>query len=199
MNKEKLDNLIKLIYEKYDPMQYEGAINCVMPGYFGGNKVLFIAQNPGELKEDVLGDMTYLRAFQEKRYDAASKCYALALRSSRGTYGTFINDIYSDNWSDISITNVFKCPFKNNILPELITVPKKEINILRKQIEYINPLVIVAVGALAQQAIFQIDPEQQRRQLHCYHPSYLKRTGRYEQEIVNYHLRLSAELYGAAE
>lgn len=187
MNKEKLNNSTRLICEKYNPTQYLGAVDCVMPGYFGGNDVMFIAQNPGLLKTDA--DDEYYDAFHEKNYSKMSITYARALKSSRSTLGTFINDIYSDNWYYISITSVFKCPFENNTLPEYITkfIPIREKQILLKQIEYINPKIIVAIGTIAKKCIVQLqDHDSYMKTIFVVHPSYLKRTGEYATKVEEY-------------
>lgn len=193
MNKDKLNTLSSLIIEKYDAGRHLGAIDCVMPGYFGGNDVLFIAQNPGLLKEGVAGDMAYLRAYDEKEYNKLGEYYIDALRSSRGTYGTFISDIYGQDWSAISFTNVYKCPFIDNNLPSelLIRIPITEMKILTRQIQYLQPKVIVAVGSVAQKACQQLPSEFKNTLMLTYHPAYLKRTGRYETSVERYKKQLA--------
>lgn len=193
MNKEKLHNLTQRIFNKYDPLRYENAYDCIMPGYFGGNDVMFIAQNPGELKDSVVGDIAYLDAYSVGDLPEMETRYIQALKSDRGTYGVFINDIYSDNWDKISITNVFKCPFTDNILPKSITeeIPEREVRILQKQLTYVNPKVIVAVGAIARRCIKQMkNYDIDAKTMYVHHPSYLKRIGLYKTKVEEYKKRL---------
>lgn len=200
MNKEKLNNLIRLMYEKYNPVEYEGGVNCIMPGYYGGNDILFIGQNPGLLKEEVVGDMAYLDAYENKDYEEMEIRYIQALKSSRGTYGTFIDDIYSDNWDNISITNVFKCPFEDNVLPDSISkfIPVREQQILTKQIEYVNPTLIVAVGTIAKKAIQQMQNHDiHMKTIFMMHPSYLKRAGIYKEKVEEYKQLIISKLSNA--
>lgn len=183
MNKHELEKYNRLIVEKYDVSRFveSNPIDCVMPGFFGGNDVMFIAQNPGQLKETVEGDRLYLEAYEKKEYDKLEEHYIKALKSSKGTYGTFINDIYGEDWSKISITNVFKCPFVNNEIPDI--VPEREKKILRKQIEFVNPKVLVIVGTVAWKFYVKNRQSITAKLLHTSHPAYLKRTNTYSDEI----------------
>lgn len=177
-----LEEYNKQLVDTYKPERFENSVHCVMPGYFRGNRILFIAQNPGELKESVEGDMLYLKAYQDKEYTALDKYYVDALKSTRGTYGTFINDIYGPDWSEISFTNVFKCPFKENVVPMLI--PEYEIQVLDKQVRLLEPKLIVAVGRYAQNACKELPSG--LPVLKLMHPSYLKRSGIYGNNIITY-------------
>ena len=179
--------LNKEIIETYDTSRFPSAIDCVMPGYFGGNKVLFIAQNPGQLKSTVDSDVAYLRAYQQKEYDKIDSYYIDALKSSRGTYGTFIHDIYGEDWSDISITNVFKCPFVYNLVP--FSTPDKEKQLLTKQIHLLNPKIIVCVGLIARVAM-KHRVSNHAPLLDVSHPSYLKKTGQYSEKVIEYKKQL---------
>ena len=146
MRLEKIQKFNLEILKQYDTSRFDNAIDCVMPSYFANNDILFIGQNPGQLKEGVAGDELYLRAYEKKEYDKLGEYYIQALKSSRGTYGMFINDIYGEDWSQISFTNVFKCPFIDNIVPT--DIPEIEKKILRKQITLLDPKFIVAVGSV---------------------------------------------------
>jgi hypothetical protein len=146
-----------------------------MPGFFSGDEVLFVAQNPGELKRSVVGDIEYWRAYVKKDYDKMDSYYINALKSSRGTYGTFINDIYGADWSDISFTNVIKCPFKQNKIPEFYEL-QYDVDILKEQVDILQPKGIVAVGSIADSALNYLQLEH----LHFKHPSFLKRQGLYD-------------------
>lgn len=192
MDKRWLNEISLKILEFYDPLRMTGAQDVVMPGLFKGNRVLFVAQNPGLLKESVPDDMTYKTTYQAfKNNPHLSPAYALtvledtyekALRSPKGTLGTFINDIYGEDWKDISITNVYKCPFDKNIVPQVI--PDQDIRVLAMQIGALKPDIIVYIGSLARQAShYQISGP---KILHVAHPSYLRKTGQYEQAVGMY-------------
>lgn len=203
MNREKINKLTRAIYNKYDPLRYQNAYDCVMPGYFGGNDVMFVAQNPGELKDSVVGDIAYLDAYSIGDLPEMEIRYIQALKSDRGTYGIFINDIYGADWDKISITNVFKCPFTDNRLPKAITeeIPEREVKILQRQIEYVNPKLIVAVGAIAKKCIKQMKGYNSynidAKTIYVHHPSYLKRIGLYETKVDEYKKLLSTALANA--
>ena len=184
MNIEKLDIFNKKILKEYDTSRFQNSVDCIMPGYFAGNDILFIAQNPGMLKQDVEGDVLYLQSYQKKEYDKLNEYYIKALKSSRGTYGIFINDVYGEDWSRISFTNVYKCPFVDNIIPE--SIPDIEKKILLKQIEFLNPKLIVAVGSVAKHFMWYDNQKKSIKTLYMQHPAYLKRTGRYARDIEKY-------------
>lgn len=189
MDKEALQKYNRLVVEKYDVSRFkkESPVDCVMPGYFSGNEVLFVAQNPGQLKTD--DDDMFYDAYADKDFDKMEVLYAKALKSKRGAYGIFINDIYGSDWSRISFTNVFKCPFVANVIPD--EVPERELKILTKQIELVKPRVIVAVGSVARDALMRCHSRIQELVLSMKHPSYLKRIGRYDEIITQYRIELS--------
>ena len=87
MNIERIHDFSKKILEVYDTSRFSNSVDCIMPGYFSGNDILFISQNPGMLKQDVEGDTQYLHSYQMKEYDKLNEYYIKALKSSRGTYG----------------------------------------------------------------------------------------------------------------
>lgn len=155
-------------------------IDCVMPGYFGGNEVLFVAQNPGVLKEYVEADMFYKNAYILRDYNEMDKTYVDALRSQHGSLGVFINDVYGLDWSNISITNILKCPFMSNKIPA--GVSEIDIVILEQQVEYLRPQLIVGLGTYAKTAIGEINVHGARVML-LPHPSYLMRKGTYSSVV----------------
>lgn len=191
---DRLEAYNKVILSTYDTLPYKDAVDCVMPGYFAGNKVLFVAQNPGQLKGEVEADMKYFDAYTSKDLEKLEEYYYEALKSDRGTYGTFVNEIYGEDWSEISLTNVFKCPFKDNLVPDAISMT--ELSILEFQIAALKPQVIVAVGAIAYKALETLKLTTRYKVLKCYHPAYLKRNahladfGSYESYVEKYKAEL---------
>ena len=133
---------------------------------------MFVAQNPGQLKKTVKDDMRYYDTFVAKDYDKLELYYWGALQSSRGTLGTFINDVVGTDWRDISLTNVLKCPFENNVVPD--DIPAFDIAILRTQISLLQPDIIIAVGAYAAKALTHIPHS---HVIEVKHPAYIKRQG----------------------
>lgn len=189
ITKELLD-INRTLLDKYDTHAFKDAVHCVMPGYFSGNLILFVAQNPGELKPDVEGDMLYQNAFRDKQFDKLNGYYVQALRSTRGTYGTFINDLYGTDWTDISLTNVFKCPFVGNKIPSY--TPAYERIILGSQIRELKPKLVVAVGKCAKEALSSLILD--CPVIYTFHPSYLKRSNIYEKMVSIYREKLRKKL-----
>lgn len=175
-----LEEFNKKLLTEYETSRLLLSINCVMPGYFSGTDILFVAQNPGLLKNGVEGDELYLKAYENKEFEKLNEYYVLALQSSRGTYGTMINDVYGTDWSKISLTNVFKCPFQDNIAPK--EIPNKELEILEAQFKLLNPKDTIAVGSKASAALNLLGIFHYK----FFHPSYLKVKGIYNETIQEY-------------
>lgn len=197
MNTEHAAKLAVTTLENYQTKRMTGSSDIVMPGYFSGSRVMFIAQNPGQLKDSVPEDVEYAKLYHEfftttdpveklAKWKEMQDVYVAALRSPKGSLGLFINDVYGEDWSDISITNVYKCPFVGNIVPQLI--PGAEIQLLCLQIDIVKPDVIVYVGKIAEQA--SLYQNYHPRTLHVQHPSYLRKTGRYYDTVSLYAAQL---------
>ena len=155
--------------------------HIVMPGFFNGNFILFIGQNPGLLKEKVEGDMMYIEGFNKKDLKLLEVAYEKALRNKAGTVGTFIIDIYGEDWNSISFTNVIKTPFNNNKIN--MENPNFHLRILKKQIELLKPKHIITVGFLAKKALQFLNI---KTSLNLPHPSWLHRKGIYDKKILEY-------------
>jgi len=197
------------------------AQHIVMPGHFRKEEILFVGQNPGLLKESVVGDMKYLSLFKEvielkeksilidiekvkfsdgtnkieydkelkdvtkeynNKYDSLKRYYLEALKSEKGTIGTFIQDLCGDVWNDISFTNVYKTPFNDNKL-DRIEFEEFHLSVLKKQIDLLQPKCIIAIGKTAKIALeklgLKIDFELE-------HPSFLKKSGVYKEKLECY-------------
>ena len=96
---------------------------------------------------------------------------------------------------DVFITNIVKCRPPNNRtpLPEEITPELKEL--LKKEIEIIQPKVICTLGATAAQALLNkkvsmsalrgtFSPYDHMILMHTYHPAYIFRNRNAESELV---------------
>jgi DNA polymerase elongation subunit (family B) len=187
INKEALDTYNREILDTYHIDK--NAQNVVMPGFFNG-EILFVGQNPGLLKESVEGDMEYLEAYKNRDLQKLSESYLKALKSTKGTLGTFLLDIFGDDWSKISFTNVFKTPFNDNDVE--VTDLEPHLEVLKKQIELLKPKYIFAIGKIAEDAINKIGYQAQEAFLH---PSYLKRIGQYEVKVKEYSKVLESLLF----
>lgn len=196
MDAKWIDKLAITTLERYEPTRLTGAIDVVMPGYFAGSDILFVAQNPGQLKKDVPEDQEYLVKYREFRktitewgkeptqeqvqiWRSMMETYKNALRSPKGSLGRFVNDIYGEDWSNISITNVYKCPFLNNVIPT--QVPNSEIQLLTLQVDAVKPDIIVYIGRSAREA--SMYQNYHPKTMHVQHPSFLMKRGSYEHEV----------------
>ena len=157
----------------------------VMPGFFNGD-VLFVGQNPGLLKNEVEGDVKYKEAYINKDLDNLDKYYLEALKSAKGTLGIFINEIYGEDWSKLSFTNVIKTPFNNND----VCIENEEFHllVLKRQIELLKPRHVFAIGTLAKKYLNKLSIN---IDLEMMHPSFLKKTGQYDTKIKEYRRALS--------
>lgn len=187
INKKELDEYNKSILDSY-PIE-NNAQAVVMPGFFNGH-ILFVGQSPGMLKENVEGDMEYLEAYKQRDLKKLSDSYRKALQSTKGTLGTFILDIFGDDWSKISFTNVFKTPFNNNEVK--VDDWEPHLKILKRQIKLLKPKYIFAIGKIAETALNQIG---YIPQVAFQHPSYLRRIGQYEAKVNEYSQTLESLLF----
>ncbi|MBN2695802.1 uracil-DNA glycosylase [bacterium] len=146
----------------------EGSIKSV--------KIMFIGEGPGE-NEDLLG-----RPFVGKAGNLLTDIIEKGIKIKR---------------DEVYITNIVKCRPPQNRNPEHIEVMSC-INYLYKQIEIINPEVIVLLGAVALKSLFPkygsitkyrgqffnfiLDKNHQYPTLATYHPSYLLRYPEYKRE-----------------
>lgn len=172
MQIEELKKFNREILENY--FLEKNSQNVVMPGFFNGDIILFVGQNPGELKENCDGDMKYIEAYNNRDVEAMNIYYEEALKSNLGVMGIFINDIFGEDWKNISFTNVVKTPFKENDF----CIDNKEFhfNILKKQIELLSPKIIVAIGSIADTSLREIGITPT---ITTMHPSYMKKNGIY--------------------
>ena len=187
MNTKELEAFNTSILDSY-PFEKKSQ-KVVMPGFFHG-ELLFVGQNPGLLKADVEGDQKYLQAFEKRDVMGMKNAYIEALKSEKGTIGTFIVDLIGDDWSKISFTNVLKTPFNNNEVAVESLLLHTEI--LKRQIELLKPRYIFAIGKIAEEALKIIDVKITMALLH---PSFLKRNGNYEEKIKEYSAAMEKFLF----
>jgi len=165
-------------------------------GFFNGDKILFIGQNLGLSQENVPREASQ-KLFEDYTnlvddYEEYMRKYQEVLYLDTCPMGTFIKDVYEDNWSDISFTNYFKNPFIDH------KVDQQNYGYfdyyLERQISIIRPKLIVTLGKVP--ANFM---ERERTKgvgdrtphLSFQHYSYLLRSGRYKSEVQSYKTQLS--------
>lgn len=166
MEKMTTNNLIKINKEIINCdkcKQFSSVINLPQPGYFKGS-ILVVLQNPGiPATKNVELELTKrdnYKVFQQAYKKTIKSCYM----------GKFISLIVND-WSKISVTNIVKCPTKQNSHPA-DSIIKNCRRFIFEQIEELNPRVILCVGSVSNKII----PKHNNYvKLHIPHYSYLYR------------------------
>jgi len=126
------------IYESYNRLSKN-----IMPGFFNGNKILFIGQNPGQpSKTDIHQDQKMLFENHQLNY------FEGFLRCKIGIYIKTILKQLDLTVFDIGFTNIVKYSTINNIQPT-INEANAMVPILRRQIELFKPEKTIAIGAFA--------------------------------------------------
>lgn len=141
-------------------------INLPQPGYFSG-ETLVILQNPGvPATNDIYNKLKmkneYIN-FQKNYKNAIQNCYM----------GKFISMIF-DDWEKISITNIVKCPTKNNQMPNDHVIKNCQSYIF-EQINILKPKNILCIGSLSKNIIYKFDSSDKYRKYSMPHYSYLYR------------------------
>lgn len=167
----------------------KNAQKIVMPGLIKGD-ILFLFQNPGNLKNDCEGDREYMQAYEERNIVKLDTAYEKALRDPLGTAGSMIVDLIGDSWEKISFINVFKTPFIDNKLE--IENEQFHLDVLKKQLALLEPKKIITVGRIAAIALQKIG---YKADLELQHPSFLKRNGIYKDKIQEYANQIEELLY----
>lgn len=131
--------------------ELRGEYPDVQLGFFNGNRILFIGQNPGrpynnrtkQMTDKILANDDYL-AFEEE--------YEMMLTQSR--IGKYVEKLI-DSWEDVSFTNIVKVPTTLNEQPDN-ELYELFFPVLLKQIEILQPHLIVCLGKYAG-AVFGLD------------------------------------------
>ena len=148
------------------------SVGPIQPGFYKGNVVLFIAQNPGNAEnwvepiDKLASDKEYFDMFKNSSHDMSK----------------FLKSIYPEKyWNDISWLNVYKTAFKDHKVD--VQDNSFYYEYLRKQIDLIKPKHIVVIGNVAKEALEALHI---RCDLSFYHWSYLNREGTYEASVKKY-------------
>lgn len=173
VNMTKLDNLNKKIIN-CTKCTDKCVINLPQPGYFCG-KILIVLQNPGVPATDVVKN----ELMQRNNYKQFQDNYKTTIQNCN--MGKFINLIF-DDWSKISITNVVKCPTVKNTFPTALII-KNCIEYLYKQIDLLEPKLIICVGALSKSVIHDNEEFRHYNVISIPHYSFIQR---YNQDIDKY-------------
>ncbi len=160
---DKLDKLNKQIIDCKKCSELSSVINLPQPGYFKGS-VLVVLQNPGipttDGIEKELKERDNYKVFQAFYKKTIKTCYM----------GKFISLIFPD-WSKISITNIVKCPTKQNSHPADSVISNCR-SFVFEQINLLEPKVILCVGSLSNKII---PIRKHYKKLHIPHYSYMYR------------------------
>lgn len=189
MDKDKLLKLAIEIRQCKKCIQNKDILNYQQPGYFGGNEILFIGQNPGQPN----GFEKYNNIIIDKNssIDIVQEAYRNVIRICH--FGEFINQIKDDvNWDDISIINVSKCPTKNNMYDDLL--PKNCLNFFSEQIRLINPKVVVTIGIIAKNNFESLHLS--TRTVHSYHYAYVMKKFNSEERLA-YFNKIKMDIHNA--
>lgn len=144
-------------------------------GFFNGNRILFIGQNPGYSNTSRVAN-SFIE--YQKRYYERIKKYPL---------GQYIEKICKADWDNISLTNVVKMPTINNAIPD-----KKLIDFFRpitqKQIELLKPELIVCMGKVAGNEFgltdfYKLQTYQNSKIMMILHHGFLTRQGGWDDAI----------------
>jgi|TARA_R100000049_G_C1956616_1_gene113430 uracil-DNA glycosylase family 4 len=144
--------------------------NFPQPGHFKG-KILIILQNPAYprsmslTQRQIIGSKQTLEEFQEDYKNRIYKSYM----------GTFVSMMF-DNWDDISITNIVKCPTFSNASPSQKICSNCQ-SYTFQQIEQLQPKLIICVGHLCKKVIFDWDKKNKYQKIAIRHYGFLQRSG----------------------
>lgn len=147
-------------------------------GFFNGDRVMFLGQNPGRTFNTATKEATR-KVLQQEEFHSFEKEYEALIKHSR--IGRYLDPVVRSNWSDVSFTNTVKIATENNEAP---TLEQYEFffPILMKQIELLQPKVIACLGRYAG-GVFELNEFYYARRygnsIVCMypHPSYIMRQG----------------------
>ena len=147
-------------------------------GFFNGNDVLIIGQNPGRTFNKKTREDTD-KVMEAKTFEEFQREYEDLIKKSR--IGKFIGNIVSD-WNNISFTNVVKVPTENNDVPSQQQIDQF-LPITKEQIDLLQPRVIVCLGKFAGKCLGLTKfNEFKENYIMVYHPSYSMRKGTLKQD-----------------
>ena len=173
-NKKETRKLFREMREK-SVEKYDEAINLCQPGFFGGNNILFVAQNPATPKPDknptdkiLMNKNTTDEEFHEayKRSQLNWKFYE------------FIQEIIGDSM-DFSIINAVPYPTIYNQTPSCELIEECSEN-FKKSIELIDPKIIVCLSFVARFQIKELNIDKKYKIVYTKHYAYWMRRSRVE-------------------
>lgn len=145
-----LEEYNKEVFYKNDIKSEVRLSKLLLPGYFSGNEILFVGQNPGQPhKYDNFEDAQLQESMQ---WEQVRRDYFIGLKKCRvGGFLEFCKQVgVFCFWQDISFTNILKYSTKSNsILGVGDAELEKNLKILRHHIALLKPTRIVAMGNYA--------------------------------------------------
>lgn len=137
---EKLERFNRSIFKKDKLKSKNRSQRRLTLGFFKGNEILFIGQNPGVNRN---------REWTYKEFDYYQKVYVRAFhRFKMGKYLLAVCKRLGLTIEDISFTNVVKYATKDNKAPAFKDIAQC-LPILEKQIKILKPKKIVCIGRLS--------------------------------------------------
>jgi uracil-DNA glycosylase len=148
-------------------------------GFFNGNEVLFVGQNPGNPSTDLEKAITE-KVMTQKTFRAFEKEYEDMIKMSK--IGQYLDPTISGQWSRVSFTNVVKTTTPGNMEPDDETY-EMFFPMLMQQIEILEPNIIACLGKYAGAAFGLTEfyhAVRYKGSVVCMypHPSFVRRNGR---------------------
>lgn len=181
MNNNKLQKLIE--YNTLIFNEFRKKYKNIQPGFFMGDKILFIGQNPAmpQRQIDVVGTLQML---SRDKFDEFEQSYINVIKKS--LIGKCIHKMINGKWNNISLTNIVKIPTEKNIEPTQEIIDEF-MPVIIKQIKLLKPDLIICLGKFAGKQ-FKLDQMYTLKKylnipiMMVYHPSYLYRTNKIKEE-----------------
>jgi uracil-DNA glycosylase len=114
-------------------------------GFFNGNKIFIVGQNPGNpMTEEQKEETNWLMSLED--FDEVERHTSETYKST--LFGNYVDKVIGGRWDIVSFSNIVKVPTAANSEPtkELID---EQFPMLLKQIEYVQPRLILLFGKFA--------------------------------------------------
>lgn len=148
MDLERLRRFNKALFKREKFISPIRLSTHIMMGFFHGNKIVFVGQNPGQPK--VFSDGFVANHLVKESFEEIQENYFVGFPRCRiGQYTIKVLNHLGLMLDDISFTNIVKYSTIKNQRPDNDAQIKQFIKILVRQFKYLKPKKIVAVGNFA--------------------------------------------------